>query len=91
MKRNRELADLKNIGPKLHARLKQVGIHGETDLRRAGAVEAYRRIAGAFPEETLPVCYYLYSFEGALRDLHWDDIGADRKMKLKKMIARSLG
>ena len=88
MKRNRELTELMNIGPKLAARLRQVGLRDEVELRRAGAVDAHRRIAEAFPEETLPVCYYLYSFEGALRDQHWDDIGAEKKRKLKKQIAR---
>ena len=86
MKRNCELTDLNNIGPKIASRLKQVGIHNEADLRRAGPVEAHRLISNAFPEETLPVCYYLYSFEGALRDLHWNEIGADEKRKLKNMI-----
>ena len=86
MKRNRELTDLVNIGAKIASRLKSVGIHNEADLRSAGPVEAHRMISHAFPEETLPVCYYLYSFEGALRDLHWDEIGAEKKKQLKDMI-----
>ena len=35
-----------------------------------------------YPAESLPVCYYLYSFEGALSDKHWDDIGDKRKRDL---------
>jgi len=40
-----------------------------------------------YPNETLPVCYYLYSFEGALCDKHWNDIDEDKKLELKKKIS----
>jgi len=33
--------------------------------------------------ETLAVCYYPYSFDGALSDRHWNDIGDERKAELK--------
>ncbi|WP_197714623.1 TfoX/Sxy family DNA transformation protein [Nitrosomonas supralitoralis] len=39
-----------------------------------------------YPNETLPVCYYLYSFEGALTDEHWDEIGEHRKQQFKAQI-----
>ncbi len=86
MKKNRQLTDLVNLGPKIASRLQAVHIHNEADLRRVGPVEAHRRIEGAFPEETIPVCYYLYSFEGALQDTHWDAIGQKRKKQLKDKI-----
>lgn len=87
MKTNRPLTDLVNIGAKIASRLETVGIHNEADLRSAGPVEAHRRLADAFPEESLPVCYYLYAFEGALHDLHWDAIGPERKKQLKDEIS----
>lgn len=68
MSRNRDLTDLKNIGKKIAGRLNEVGIFSEDDLRRVGAVSAYSMIKEKHPNETLPVCYYLYSFEGALTD-----------------------
>ena len=83
---NRKLTDLKNIGNKIAARLRSVGIFSEGDLRSVGAVQAYRLIKEKYPEETLPVCYYLYSFEGALTDEHWDAIGERRKRELKEHI-----
>ena len=86
MKTNRKLTDLMNIGSKIASRLEAVGIHDEVDLRRVGPVEAHRMLEDEFPEETLPVCYYLYSFEGALQDAHWDAIGKDRKKQLKDKI-----
>ena len=40
-----------------------------------------------YPKETLSVCYYLYSFEGALCDKHWDDIGVITKRELRQKIS----
>ncbi|WP_442906318.1 TfoX/Sxy family DNA transformation protein [Halomonas sp. GT] len=50
---------------------------------RAGA---HQRIREMYPEERLPVCYYLYSFEGALTDTHWNKIGEHRKRQLRAQI-----
>lgn len=86
MSRNRDLTNLKNIGKKIAVRLNEVGIFSEGDLRRVGAVGAHRMIKERHPNETLPVCYYLYSFEGALNDKHWDEIGDHRKQQLKVQI-----
>lgn len=85
--KNRKLVDLKNIGQKIAGRLNQAGIHSEADLRAVGAVGAYRRIKANHPGETLPICYYLYSFEGALRDRHWNDINEERKQVLLAQIS----
>ncbi|TVR00514.1 MAG: competence protein TfoX [Desulfovibrionales bacterium] len=80
----RQLTDLKGIGKKIAGRLNEAGIFTEDDLRRAA--EAHRKIKERHPEETLPVCYYLYSFEGALTDTHWNAIGEARKWELKAQI-----
>jgi DNA transformation protein len=86
MSRNNSLTDLKNIGKKIARRLNGVGIFSEDDLRRIGAIGAHRMIKDKYPDETLPVCYYLYSFEGALNNKHWDEIGEQRKQQLKAQI-----
>ncbi len=83
---NRKLTELKNIGKKIAERLNEVGIFSEDDLRVFGAVEAHRMIKEKHPSETLPVCYYLYAFEGALCDKHWGEIGDKRKRELKEQI-----
>ena len=83
MAQNRKLTDLKNIGKKIAGRLNEVGIFSENELRFAGAVAAHRMIKKKYPEDTLPFCYYLYSFEWALTDRHWDEIGEERKQELK--------
>lgn len=86
MTQNRRLSDLKNIGSKIAGRLHEVGIFSEDELRSVGAAGAHRLIKEKYPEETLPVCYYLYSFEGALCDKHWNEIGEKRKQELKSEI-----
>ena len=87
MVRNRSQTELKNIGMKIASRLNEAGIHTEEALRAAGPVEAHKKIKENHPDETLPLCYYLYSFEGALCDTHWDAIGEERKRELKRAIA----
>jgi DNA transformation protein len=86
MSRNRSLTDLKNIGKKIANRLNEIGIFSEDELRHVGAVGAHQMIKKKYPEETLPVCYYLYSFEGALIDKHWNEIGEQKKKQLKSQI-----
>ena len=87
IKQNRKLTELKNIGKKIAGRLNAVGIFSEDELYVIGAVEAHRMIKKQYPNETIPVCYYLYSFEGALCDKHWNDIGEDKKRELKSKIS----
>ncbi len=86
MSRNKNLTVLKNIGKKIASRLNEVGIFSEDNLRLVGAVGAHRMIKERHPNETLPVCYYLYSFEGALTGKHWGEIGEHRKKQLKAQI-----
>ena len=86
MARNRRLTDLKNIGQKIAVRLNEIGIFSEDELRHVGAAAAHRMIKEKYPDETLPVCYYLYSFEGALTGKHWNEIGDQRKQQLKSEI-----
>jgi DNA transformation protein len=73
---------LKNIGPTIAHRLREVGIRTSGDLRTVGPVTTYRRICAKYPGKTIPVCYYLYSLEGALRNQHWDALGPKIKREL---------
>ena len=86
MFRNRNLTDLKNMGKTIARRLNEVGIFFEDDLRLVGAVGAHRLIKERHPNETLAVCYYLYSFEGALTNKHWNELGEKRKQQLKSQV-----
>lgn len=86
MTHNRKLTDLKNIGKKIAGRLNEIGIFSKDELRLVGAAGAHQMIKEKYADETLPVCYYLYAFEGALYDKHWNEIGDTRKQELKSQI-----
>ena len=81
-----DLVGLRNLGPTVIRRLAEVGIHSKHDLQRIGAAEVYRRICAKSEGRTVPVCYYLYSLEGALLDLHWDDLPPSTKVRLRKAV-----
>ena len=84
---NNDLSSLKNIGPTIQKRLHEIGINSKSDLKRIGPVLAYQKIQGKNPGKTIPVCYYLYSLQGALEDKHWDKISQTKKKKLLEQIS----
>jgi len=83
----RRVSELRNIGRLIAKRLGEVGVETEDDLRRIGAIAAHQRIKNNYPDQTLPVCYYLYSFAAALRDVHWNDLSDEEKQGLKKEVS----
>ncbi len=78
------LLGLKNIGPTIAARCEAVGIKTVGSLRAIGAAKAYKRVKAGHPGTTIPVCYYLFSLQGALDGLHWDALSPAVKEKLLK-------
>ena len=80
---NDELQHLKNLGKTSAQWLHAVGIHSASDLRRLGAVNAYQavRTRGFRASKVL-----LYAIEGALLDVHWNDIPPERKDDLNKQL-----
>jgi DNA transformation protein len=79
---NKNIQSLKNIGATIAQRLNEIGIYSEADLAAIGAIEAFQKIKANYPQQTIPVCYYLYSLQGALLDLHWNDLPAEVKTAL---------
>jgi len=73
------LLGLKNIGPTIAARLAAVGVRTVGDLRALRPAEAYRRLRAANPGKTIPVCYYLYSLQGALDGVSWEALPQSTK------------
>ncbi len=82
MRNTTPLLGLTNIGPTIADRLAAVGIATVGDLRRLGPAAAYQRVKSAHAQVTIPVCYYLYSLQGALEGRHWDDLSAATKQRL---------
>ena len=90
MKRKTELSRLKNIGPTIEKRLNELGVYTRTDLERIGPAKAYRRICQNYPSQTIPVCYYLYTLQGALMDVHWNKVPKKVKDQLNMEAKRTL-
>jgi DNA transformation protein and related proteins len=82
-----ELAQLKNVGATIEQRLNEIGVYARADLETVGAATAYQRIKENYPDKTIPVCYYLYSLQGALDGVHWDALPAKVKAQLRKQAA----
>ena len=80
---NDELQHLKNLGKTSSQWLHAVGIHSATDLRRLGAVDAYRavRARGFRASKVL-----LYAIEGALLDIHWSELPPAHKAELNTQL-----
>jgi DNA transformation protein len=76
-----ELLTLRNLGKTSAQWLHASGIHTAEDLRRLGAVSAYRavRSRGFSASRVL-----LYAIEGALRDINWKELPDALKSELNQ-------
>jgi len=80
---SKSLSELKNIGKTVASRLHGLGITNEVELKKLGAAKAYKWLSEKQPDKHLPVCYYLYSLEGAIQNRHWDDLSEKEKTQLR--------
>lgn len=83
---DRHLKGLPNIGPTIAARFNEVGISTVGDVRRVGVAQAYRMVRDNNPDKHIPVCYYLYSLQGALQGVHWDALPEQTKRNLVQQV-----
>lgn len=76
---NNNLLELKNLGNTSVNWLRAVGIQSRQDLQAIGAVAAYQKVKqrGFRVSKVL-----LYALEGALLDIHWNDLEPDLKREL---------
>jgi DNA transformation protein len=77
------LLGLRNLGPTLCRKLAEVGIHDAEELACIGPARAYIRLVSAAGRR-LPVCYYLYSLQGALRGEDWRWLSDREKGRLRR-------
>lgn len=82
------LKGAKNIGATIEKRLNEIGVFSLADLAQMTPVKAYQSICKQNPDKTFPICYYLYSLQGALLDLHWDDLPTELKTELRKQVEK---
>ncbi len=71
-----ERTQLRNIGPKSAAWLRQVGLRSRDDLVAIGAVGAFVKVKRAGFKPSLNL---LYSLEGALLDCHWQELSEPQR------------
>lgn len=77
--KDQDLLELRNLGMASVNILRAVGINTYQDLAEVGAVDAYRRIK----ERGIHVSkVMLYALQGALMDVHWNDLPASLKAQL---------
>ncbi|WP_086929723.1 TfoX/Sxy family protein [Agarilytica rhodophyticola] len=76
---NGDLLGLKNLGMASVNILNAVGVNSYEDLSEIGAVEAFCRIKarGIHVSKVM-----LYALQGALMDVHWNDLTPDLKAQL---------
>lgn len=80
---NAPIENCKNIGATMARRLNEIGIYNLADLAEATPAGAYKKLSKKKPNQHLPYCYYLYSLQGALLDVHWDELPDETKSKLR--------
>lgn len=82
-----DLLALKNLGNTSVNWLHAVGIHNREDLERLGPVQAYNRIR----ERGIKVSkVLLYALQGALLNIHWNELDAELKRRLVDEAERCL-
>ena len=86
--RDRPVSDLKNLGPVTARLLGEVGIATERQLRVIGPVTAFCRLKHMAPRQITLVC--LYALQGALSDIHWNNIPASRKEALRHGVSAAI-
>lgn len=74
-----ELAALRNLAPRSAALLASAGIRTPAQLRRAGAVAAFRRTRRVVPNASLNL---LYALLGALEDRDWREVRRSDRLSL---------
>ncbi|WP_226666128.1 TfoX/Sxy family protein [Microbulbifer aggregans] len=82
-----ELLQLKNLGLASVNILHSIGIRTLDDLRRVGPVEAFINIRSRGINASRVL---LYALQGALLDVHWNDLDPDLKARLVKEAERLL-
>lgn len=75
-----ELTTMMNIGVEMARKLRAVGIGSAEELTETGAKEAFFRLKTLYPQVCL---VHLYALEGAVQNVAFDSLPAERKRDLK--------
>lgn len=75
---------LRNVGPKLAAKLVEAGVDSPEKLRQIGAKKAFEKMYPAGDSYGDFNAAYLYALEGAIRECDWLDIPEKIKQEYKE-------
>ncbi|WP_291570269.1 TfoX/Sxy family protein [Clostridium sp. UBA4548] len=75
-----EISKLPNIGDKLEAQLKEVGIHTVDQLKQVGSKQAWLDIRTI---DSSACINRLYALEGAIQGIRWHSLSGEVKSQLK--------
>ena len=78
----RTISPMRNLGPVMERRLREIGIEDEDDLRAMGALEAYRRLRFVFGREISVIA--LHAMEVALLGCDWRRLPPEVKDRLER-------
>ena len=81
------VGNLPNIGKVLARGLGELGVFTRRDLDRLGPTQGYLRLCDR-EQRRLPVCYYLYSLDAALKNRDWRSLSEATKARLRAAVAR---
>lgn len=74
------------LAPRSRTDFAQVGVITVADLKRVTPAGAYKLVRDKNPDKTIPVCYYLYSLQGALDGVHWSELPNNLKDELLRHV-----
>lgn len=76
-----ELSKLPNIGSKLEAQLKEIGIETVEQLKKVGSKQAWLDIRSI---DSSACINRLYALEGAIQGIRWHNLSNEVKIELKE-------
>ncbi len=76
-----DLKSLKNIGTEMEKKLLSIDISDANTLKEIGSKEAFKKLKDIYPNVCL---VHLYTLEGAILDLNYNDLPVEIKEDLKK-------
>jgi len=82
---------LKNIGPKTAKKLIAAGIDSPEKLKKLGAVESYFRLLKSGNFDGTFHAAFLYALEGAIENVDWREISAEKKREFRDLTAKFCG
>jgi DNA transformation protein len=76
------IRQMRNLGPVMERRLREIGIETEDDLRALGSIATWRRLRFVFGRDVSVIA--LHAMEAALLDCDWRHLPPEVKARLDR-------